>query len=117
MEPTKVALVAHSIPFLSPWDERSFFQRLKRLKCVETFGGEGTELRIVVRNESVSDANLRELLALFFRYGVEMTQLAAFESDGNRAWFKSSTKYWYRRVFRGSKKRPGPGRARTKRKA
>lgn len=113
MKPTKVELVAHSIPFLSPWDEGSFFQRLRRLRCVETFGGEGTELRMVVRSGSLSDANLRELLALFFRYGVEMTQLAAFETDGNRSWFRSSTKYWHRRVFRGSGKRLGRGRART----
>jgi IS30 family transposase len=42
---------------------------------------------------------LRELLAVCKRYGVNMRQLAKFETAQNRVWFCDPQKYWHRAVF------------------
>ena len=42
---------------------------------------------------------LRELLAICQRYGVNMRQLAKFETATNRQWFRDPQKYWDRRCL------------------
>lgn len=53
---------------------------------------------LVVRNK-LSDASLRELLALFNRYRIPMTQLAQFRNAKNEHWFAAPGTYWHARVF------------------
>lgn len=43
--------------------------------------------------------DLRQLLALCQRYGVNMRQLVRFETSANRAWFRDPAKYWHDAVF------------------
>lgn len=54
---------------------------------------------LVVRSEIISDESLRELIALFNRYGVPMGQLKVFLNKGNESWFKDPIKYWHAKVF------------------
>jgi len=43
---------------------------------------------------------MRELLALFYRYKIDMKQLQIFLNKNNKQWFQDNTKaYWHRRVF------------------
>ena len=42
---------------------------------------------------------LRDLLALFGRYGISMQQLAQFQNSGNESWFTSPPMYWHKKVF------------------
>ncbi len=79
-------------------DERAFFEWLSRIKCVKGFDGRGTTLFITLSRKP-NDNDLRELLAFFYRYKIDMRQLARFENDLNRAWFRDRRAYWYRRVF------------------
>ena len=72
---------------------------LDKLDCVADYRGHGVDLLIGLKSHELDDTSLRELLALFRRYSVEMSQLAAFESDANRAWFRDSRAYWYSKVF------------------
>lgn len=37
--------------------------------------------------------------ALCQRYGIDMRQLARFETSANRAWFRDPAKYWHDAVF------------------
>ena len=100
-------------PYLSPGDERAFFEWLKRIPCVREVRGSGPELRLRVRGRRVSSACLRELIALFHRYDVPMQQLAQFESPSNRKWFKNPSAAWYGSVFgphKPSNKRMQPPR-------
>jgi len=48
----------------------------------------------------VSDADLRELIALFKRYNVSMKQLGQLKTDKNQHWFEGNeTAYWHLDVF------------------
>ena len=48
----------------------------------------------------LSEMELRELLAAFYRYRLEMTPLAALKSSRNKRWFAENTDaYWHSKVF------------------
>ncbi len=92
-------LVARSVRFFSKYDEDQLFGWLDKLECVAGYRGHGIDLLIDIKDDKLDDTSLRELLALFWRYGIDMSQLAAFESDANRAWFRDPGAYWYSKVF------------------
>jgi hypothetical protein len=81
-------LIASEVLFFSACDEDAFFAWLDKLNCIIEYCGEGIALHITLNVALLDDSSLRELLALFFRYGVEMTQLARFATDVNCAWFR-----------------------------
>jgi hypothetical protein len=96
-------------------DERTFFEWLGRIPCVERFEGEGERGLVVYLKRRPRKDELREILAICQRYGVAMRQLAKFETAGNRAWFRDPRKYWYAAVFGKSGMRAGAGdKARTR---
>jgi hypothetical protein len=84
--------------FLSVGDELLVFEWMRRIKAIRSWKGVAGEVYIRVRRP-VSHTDLRELLALFFKYDIEMTQLAQFRTDRNAEWFCSPKTYWYDRVF------------------
>jgi hypothetical protein len=75
-------------------DEDHFFGWLRQIPAVKTFAGSGTVLTIECDPGLMTDDALRELLALFFRYGVDTTQLDVFVTDKNRGWFMNEHAYW-----------------------
>ena len=85
-------------------DERGFFEWLSRIPCVHDFRGEGSRGLVVTLKRPPRKDELRELLAFCRRYGVDMRQLARFETRRNRTWFRASGAYWHEAVFG-----PGPG--------
>lgn len=100
-------------PYGSPGDERAFFEWIERIRCIRKFWGSGPALYLEIPRRRISDTCLRELLALFWRYDVDMAQLAQFANPSNRKWFRNSSAYWYAGVFgrrarspRGHKARP-----------
>lgn len=100
VEENVIVLLADSVEFGSQNDEQSFFEWLKRIKCIENLDGEGSILEIIVAKNLVDDDCLRDILAIFHRYNIDMKQLAIFKSEQNKAWFCSSTKYWFDKVFK-----------------
>jgi hypothetical protein len=80
-------------------DERTFFEWLRRIPCVERYEGEGRRGLVVYLKRRPRQDELRELLALCQRYSVNMRQLAKFETARNRHWFRDPKKYWYLDVF------------------
>lgn len=87
--------------YYSQGDEDAFFAWLQSIPCVAGVGGSGTDLHIELKSQP-DDLELRELLALFFRYKMDMKSLAIFETSSNAAWFSKKSMYWYKGVF-GSK--------------
>ncbi|MGZ3275360.1 MAG: hypothetical protein ACXU8S_13120 [Phenylobacterium sp.] len=91
------------VVFFHAADERAFFEWLERIPCVASAAGDGT-LGLVVRlKRKPGQDDLRQLLALCRRYGVNMRQLAKFESKENRAWFRDPKMYWHAAVFGGQR--------------
>lgn len=91
-------LVATGVLYHSRLDEDAFFGWLKRISCVSEFKGVGRDLWITLRR-APNDDDLRELIALFHRYKVDMRQLAAFETPENSTWFRKPGTFWHRAVF------------------
>ena len=65
---------------------------------MDSYKGKGEGLKILLKDVPESE-DLRDLAALFFRYGVDMHQLAQFLTEQNRQWFRDPQKYWYAGVF------------------
>lgn len=93
-------LICKKTKYFSQNDEAAFFEWIAKIKCVKKLNGVGDELHLYIPKKTVSDSCLRELLALFYRYKVNMKQLRIFLNDDNREWFMKETKYWYRGVFK-----------------
>ena len=94
--PAARPLVATSVTYFSEGDEAAFFDWLDRIGCVGTVWGAGHDLFIPLARPS--NLELRELLALFHRYNVDMRQLARFAND-RRKWFSDPIAYWRAAVF------------------
>jgi hypothetical protein len=87
-------------------DERAFFEWLARIPCVESYFGDGSRGLVVQLKRRPGKNHLRELLALGCRYGVDMRQMARFETAKNKDWFCDPEKYWHRAVFGGGSSSP-----------
>jgi hypothetical protein len=105
-----IELKAQGTVFFSQLDEAAFFAWLEKLPCVSGFAGRGDILFIQVHVSKVDEYGLRDLLALFWRYGVDMKQLAAFDKQEFAHWFHNRNAYWHKSVFGSGK--PGLRRAR-----
>ena len=92
-------LACKGVRYFSQGDETAFFNWIGRISCVVRFEGNGDTLYLHVRGSRVADRDLRELLALFYRYRMPMGQLAQFESPRNRTWFARPGMYWFARVW------------------
>ena len=97
--PTHVELEATSVRFYSQRDEAAFFEWLKKLTCVERVQGRGLTLYISVDCSLVDEDGLRELLALFRRYGIDKRQLAQLDRKEFSAWLHDPKAFWYEEVF------------------
>jgi hypothetical protein len=94
-------LVLKGPTFFSVSDERLLFEWFERIGCVSSVSGRGRELVVQLKSTKISNRDLREFLALFRRYGLDMQKLAQFENARNREWFANNPKaYWYKHVFR-----------------
>lgn len=98
MESETVRLSCGGTRFGSCLDEKHLFTWAEELSCFERWDSD----TMVLRTGDISEEELRELLALFWRYRIPMRQLAQFETDSNRHWFSSPTTYWYGQVFEGN---------------
>lgn len=107
-------LKARSVRFRSEHDEHAFFEWINKLSCIKSVRGEGAILNITLDRRKVNDPALRELLALFARFGIDMTQLARFETPSNRSWFLRPGSYWFRKVFRQEARSPSTRGNRTR---
>jgi hypothetical protein len=88
-----------NVRFYHQSDERAFFEWLSRIPCVERYEGDGHRGLVVYLKRRPGKDDLRQLLALCRRYGVDMRQLAKFETAKNRDWFRDPETFWYRGVF------------------
>lgn len=101
----KIKLVCKRVGFCSAFDEDAFFEWLKKISCVSNIEGFGEELYVDIDKSKFTEMDLREMLALFYRYNVDMKQLEVFLSDDNKAWFFDNKEaFWYDKVFRSQEK-------------
>jgi hypothetical protein len=93
-----VRLDCSGIRFGSQLDEKHLFEW-----AAEISGFLRWEQDTLVVRGNLSEASLRELLALFKRYGIPMGQLAQFLNTKNEHWYSSPQMYWHKAVFGGTR--------------
>src|SRR5947208_1082459 len=87
--------------FFSQNDETAFFEFAGRIRGIRKIEGVGDSILLHV-SARLSDRSLQELISLFRRYNIQMSQLAQFLSESNRPWFTDPKAFWHKRVFRAS---------------
>ena len=92
-------VIQEPVPFFSDGDEDCFFQWLKSIDAVKDFFRCPSGLEITL-TEPVDDPNLRELIGLMTRYGLDMKWLRSLRTQQNEGWFASEKMYWHQSVFK-----------------
>jgi len=76
-----------------------FLNFLQKLNCIKNISGVSDELYLDIPC-TIPDDDLRDILALSYRYKINMKQLSIFLNNTNKNWFFDNTKgYWHRKVF------------------
>src|SRR5271170_7459919 len=79
-----IYLTCKRVTYYTLQDEDAFFEWIKKIKSIKRFEGACDELYLDLVSDKLPDDDLRELLALFYRYKVDMKQLAQFLTDDNK---------------------------------
>jgi hypothetical protein len=74
-------------PYRSKGDEVAFFAWLESIPGIVRFRGVGHHLVVTTGSKRISDAGLRELIALHARYNLPMAALSQFRTAKNRHLF------------------------------
>ena len=90
------------IRYYSLGDEKQFFAWLESIGGVTRVEGTPEGLSVHLSSRRMSQKALRNLIALFKRYGGDMKQLAQFATPENESWFKAPNTYWHAGTFGGS---------------
>ena len=100
MKINKNILICKGVRFYSPKDEAAFFEWIKKIDCIENISAASDELYLEITSIDLHDSDLRELLALFHRYQIDMKQLSIFLNKANKKWFFNNKKaFWHGNVF------------------
>lgn len=91
-----VVLLAVGVDYYSKHDEQAFFEWLQRIDGFKTMNGVGGELRIYIEPQ-IDKYGLRDLIGLFFRYNVDLTQIP--RAFPRRSWMRQETAYWFAAMF------------------
>lgn len=90
-----VRLDCSGVTFGSQLDERYLFEWVMQISGAVRWEQD----TLVMKSLNVSQASLRDLLALFSRYHIPMKQLAQFRNPKNESWFAAPQMYWHTQVF------------------
>lgn len=85
--------------FFSRLDQAAFESWLDGIDGVGTVKGLGHLVEFDVVPEQIADRSLRELIAIYQRYGGDLAELAPFENDANRSWLRDANAAWFDGMF------------------
>lgn len=94
-----VDLEAVKVRFFSHNDESAFFEWVEKIPSVKDCKGKGLSIFLSINNDEINEYDLRELISLFWRYGISMKQLSIFDREPFSHWFRDENAYWFVKVF------------------
>jgi hypothetical protein len=94
-------LTFSEVIFYSQKDEDIFFNWFEGLSSTRGIIGDRSDI-VVTTSARVDDQELREMLAIFRRYSLDMSQLSCYCTEDNASWFRDRNKNWYEDVFEAS---------------
>ena len=89
-------LTCKGIVYYSYIDEEIFFQWFAKIRCIESFEEARDELYLHLIPGELDYEGMHELIALFYRYKINMHQLLALMNDTNKA----AIEPWIKRILR-----------------
>lgn len=84
--------------YYSSADESAFYDRLAGLRCIAGVRGARDGLHISLSRRP-SDMQLREIIALLYRYELDMKPLTALLTEKNASWYADPNTFWHAAVF------------------
>jgi hypothetical protein len=98
----KPRIVGHKIKFFSPKDSEAFIEWIKKIKVITSYKVDGSVVTLDIKSKNIPDSALRDIIALLYRYKIDMTQLQVFLKASNKTWFHDKKiMYWHKYVFCG----------------
>ncbi|WP_067463880.1 hypothetical protein [Nocardia amamiensis] len=94
-----VVLEATGVTYYSPQDEAAFFGWLDKIPCVESYQGRVRTLYLTVDLAAVDEDGLREIVALYRSYNIDLKELRVLDADRVGPWFSDPARWWYEEVF------------------
>jgi hypothetical protein len=95
-----VRIVIEESMYFSKGDEKRFYDGLNAVKAIKKIHGQLSELYLEVALSELHSDDMRELLALFWRYGVSLSFLKEVAVKKNFAWLRDTKKFWYKDLFK-----------------
>ncbi|MBF6469708.1 hypothetical protein IU427_31760 [Nocardia beijingensis] len=94
-----VVIEATDVTYYSPQDEAAFFAWLDKISCIESYQGRVRTLYLTVDLDAVDEDGLREIVALYRRYNIDLKELRVLDADRVGPWFSDSDRWWHTEVF------------------
>lgn len=76
-----------------------FFTWIKNIPCIEKFEGAGDELYLDLVFRDLSYDDMKDLIALLYRYKIKMDQLIPFVTQNN----KTTVEPWKKQIYKAIK--------------
>lgn len=93
------ALICKNIKFYCQKDKEAFLEWVRRLECVHDVVETGDDIVIDLCNGDLDQFEVREFIALFYRYKLDMKELQKLVKPSNRRWFMDREMYWWKPIF------------------
>lgn len=79
-------------------DEKYFYTWLEDIDCVDgvTYSSEGLKIEM---NSDPTQGDLLDLIALFYRYDLNLKIFTQFLDEDNESWLRDPRAYWHEKMF------------------
>jgi len=92
-------LICKNIKFYCQKDKEAFFEWVSKFECVHDVIETGEGIVIDLCNGDLDSSEIWDLIALFYRYTIDMKELQKVLKPRNRRWFLDRKAHWYKDVF------------------
>ena len=89
-------ITCQKVYFYSPLDEDIFFTWIKRIPCIINCEGAGDELYLELTLQELTYHDIKDLIALLYRYKIKMDQLQPLITENNKA----AAQPWKRQIYK-----------------
>lgn len=89
-------LVCKKVYFYSQLDENMFFVWIKSIPCIKKIEGAGDELYLDLVDRELNYEDIKDLIALLYRYKIKMNQLQPFITEKN----KTAAEPWEKQIYK-----------------
>ena len=91
-------IVSTDTLFYHEADEEAFIGWVDRMTFVRETYGVGRDMFLIL-NRFPTDDDMGEIIGFCRRYGIDMSQLAKFETEENTGWMRDPAKVWCNEIF------------------